>query len=253
MGEAASHTSGKEFSASVPQVVGGKATSSETVGENSTDSLMSVFDPHWANARAFLNYLNEHDLIHRDIADVELGQFVMVSGFLNIQDLVMFKEAWKLDSIKKLIKKGAGIGAPMGNLTSAQKAEAKEQQGNLEMLLELIQIMPHAIHATLLESGDRPVMVWCSLREEYMAAPASEFQLLHGDYIPGQWTMLGILSAGPDVGVDVPNEISDLEPGVMQSIVGVMSKSLSPVIRLSLGRPRVAFAVTPLLIFREVS
>jgi len=251
--ESATETASRELSLGSTHLLAGKHASNDSNLAGTRDGSQRVYDPLWTNARAFLDYLNEHDLIQRDLADATLGQFVLATGFLSIQDLVMFKDAWKLNAIQKMIKQGAGIGAPMGNLSAAQKASVKEQQNNMEALLELIQIMPHAVHATLLKAGESPAMVWCSLRDEYMSIPASEIQLMHGDFIPGEWSILGVLSAGPDMGVDVSNETGNTEPGVMQSVVGVMSKMLLPIIRISLGRPRLAFGVTPLLIFREVS
>jgi hypothetical protein len=213
-----------------------------------------VFDPYWANARAFLDYLNDNDMIQRDMSAANVGQFVLAKGYLSVLDLVMFKEAWKLPSLQRIIKAGMLANQPTGNLTAAQKAAAKEQKSQGEMVLDLIQIMPHSVHASLLVPGDDPHMVWCPLREEYMSTPASELVLMHGVRIPGEWSILGVMSAPPDYVVAGLNPVADeSEPGFMQSMVGQVSNLIAPLVRVALGRPAVASAITPLLIFREVS
>ncbi len=70
----------------------------------------------------------------------------------------------------------------------------------------------------------------------------------------GNWSIIGILSAHPEyLAPDLTQKFDSEDFGLMQSIVGQLSKILAPIVRVSLGRPAAAYAVTPLLIFREVS
>ena len=235
-------------------IAGGSYKGSTARSVDIAEGYSRVFDPHWANASAFLNYLSENDLIQRDISASRMGEFVLAKGYLSVLDLVMFKEAWKLPSLQRMIRAGTGANQHTRNLTSAQKAAAKEQKDNSEMVLDLIQIMPHAVHASLITSDDNPQMVWCPLREEYMVTPASELVLMHGVKIPGDWSILGVMNAPPDYVVDGLNPTVDgSEPGMMQSLVGQVSNLIAPLARVALGRPAAASAVTPILIFREVT
>lgn len=228
-------------------VQGGTETLIETA-----EGYSKVFDPYWANARAFLDHLSERGMIQRDLGSAEVGQFVLCKGWLSILDLAMFKDAWKLPSIQRKIREGAGPSKKVSQMTAAEKHEHHEQKENTDLMLEMIQIMPHSVHATMITSGDTPQLLWCSLRDEYLVTPASDIVLAHGATMPGEWTVMGILNALPEYMTPEP-VADDQAPGLMQSVVGQVSKLIAPVVRLALGRPAAASAITPLLIFREVS
>ena len=180
---------------------------------------------------------------------------MLASGYLSIQDLAMFKEAWKTPSIQRQIKGATGGGQKTGNMTAAQKAEAREQQNNTELFLDMIQIMPHSVHARLLTTlNGQTKLVWCTLDQQCLVAPASDITLTYGEMMSGEWSIIGILSAYPEFQTpDLGQQFDEGDLGLTQSIVGQISKMLAPIVRVALGRPAAAHAVTPLLIFRELS
>ncbi len=239
----------------VPLLGGGKVEFELSPSEPGTESLERVYDPFWTNARQFLNVLTERNMIQRDIGDASIGQFVRVTGYLSIQDLGMFKEAWKAPSIQRRIKGGAGLGQKIGNMTAAQKAAAREEQENKDIFLDMIQIMPHAVHARLLTKiGNSAGLVWCTLDQQYLVAPASDITLTYGDTMSGEWSILGILSAHPEyLTPDLSQQFNDDDFGLTHSVIGQVSKMLAPIVRVTLGRPAAAHAITPLLIFRDVA
>lgn len=249
-----SEHSGRNWGIGAPGIVGGKGESAEDVTKGKRNTLQSVFDPYWTNARALLNYLEEHNLLQRDLDNAQLGQFVLATGYLAILDLGMMKEAWEKTSISKGVKQGIiDSWGPGTAVTAAQKLEAKKQRENAEQIFDFLKIMPHAVNATLLQSVGRPHMFWCALREEYMATPASEIVMSAGGFVQGDWTMMGVLNARPDnialnnLGKPVN---ADLEPGIMDSMVGRICTMLAPATRIAIGRPANAHAITPLMIFR---
>jgi hypothetical protein len=70
--------------------------------------------------------------------------------------------------------------------------------------------------------------------------------------------MLGLLTGRPDVGeIEFQQLMAEhhgkLPPGLLNSGVGLIARTLAPIIRTVLGRPSAAYAVTPILIFREVT
>lgn len=225
------------------------------IAHEMSEGYTRVFDPLWSNARAFLDYLSEHLMLQRDVSQAEIGQFVIAKGFLSIQDLAMFKDAWKAPSIQRKVKAGNGNGQKMANMTSAQKAAAREEQENRDVFLDMIQIMPHSVHARLLTRiDDSAGLVWCTLNQDNLVAPASDITLTYGDTMSGEWAIVGILSAQPEYLTPNLNQQFDAENfGMTESIVGQISKLLAPIVRVTLGRPAAAYAVTPLLIFREVT
>jgi hypothetical protein len=238
----------------VPIIGGGNIEFELGPGEVGSQTLERVYDPFWTNARLFLDVLTERNMIHRDLDAANIGQFVLATGYLSIQDLAMFKEAWKAPSVQRMVKGGTLAGKKTGNMTAAQKAEAREQQANTDLFLDMIQVMPHSVHARLLTSGEGASLVWCTLNQEHLVAPASDITLTYGATMAGEWSIVGILSAAPEYLTPDLNQQFDAENfGLMESIVGQLSKLLAPIVRVSLGRPAAAHAMTPLLIFREVA
>lgn len=229
----------------------GSTETSTEMGEG----YSGVFDPLWSNARAFLDHLSEHGLLGRSLDQAAIGQFVLVKGYLGIQDLSMFKDAWALKSVQSKVKGGIGGNPKQGNMTAAQKAAAREQQENTTLLLDMIQIMPHAVHARLITSEHGNArLVWCTLNQEYLVSPPSDILLAYGDTMAGEWSMVGVLSAHPEyLTPDLNQEFDPENFGLTESIVGQLSKMLAPVVRVALGRPSAAYAITPLLIFRDVA
>lgn len=233
---------------------GGKVEFEVGPGEVGSQTLERVYDPFWTNARLFLDVLTERNMIQRDLDAANIGQFVLATGYLSIQDLAMFKEAWKAPSVQRMVKKGTLAGKKTGNMTAAQKAAAQEQKDNTELFLDLIQVMPHSVHARMITRGESPKLIWCTLNQEHLVAPASDISLTYGAAMSGEWSIVGILSADPEyLTPDLNQEFDPENFGLMESIVGQLSKLLGPVVRVALGRPAAAHAITPLLIFRDVA
>lgn len=70
----------------------------------------------------------------------------------------------------------------------------------------------------------------------------------------GKWSIIGILSAQPEyLTPGFAQQFDESDLGLTHSIVGQISKILAPIVRMTLGRPAAAHAITPLLIFRELS
>ncbi len=239
--------------ADLPIIGGGTVEFEIGPGDSGSQSLERAYDPFWTNARLFLDFLTEKNLLQRDLDEANIGQFVIAKGYLSIQDLAMFKDAWKLPSIQRKVKAGTGV-QKVANMTAAQKAAHREEQENTDLFLDMMQIMPHSVHARMVTSGDATKLIWCTLNQAYLVAPASDITLTYGATMSGEWSIVGILSAHPEYltpDFDQSEEFND--PGLMQSIVGQVSKLLAPIVRVALGRPAAAHALTPLLIFREAS
>jgi hypothetical protein len=87
---------------------------------------------------------------------------------------------------------------------------------------------------------------------------AADIVLKHGSIVPGKWFMLGVLDGLPDYAAnpDRPGELNEGELAVVRladTVAGKAVAHLAPITRNLLGRPRGTFAMTPLMIFRQVS
>lgn len=236
-------------------VASGKVQGATETSTDMGEGYSGVFDPLWSNARAFLDHLSEHDLLGRSLEQASIGQFVLAKGYLGIRDLAMFKEAWKLPSVQRKVKAGSASGQKASNMTAAQKAAAREEQENTALFFDMIQIMPHAVHAQLITSEEGNArLVWCTLNQDYLVSPPSDITLAYGGMMAGEWSIVGVLSAHPEfLTPDLDQQFDEENFGLTESIVGQISNMLAPVVRFALGRPSAAHAITPLLIFREVA
>jgi hypothetical protein len=233
--------------------------------EEGSETSERVYDPLWTNALAFLDYLEERNMIQLDIHKARIGQFVLATGQLLIIDVTMLKDAWEKPTVKKKKKMlaGARIPEPEGNRHSRRAQQAQQnrdrqsddQVENINFMIELLTILPHSIQGHLIGSDYR---LWATLGEESLVGLSTDITLKHGSYVPGDWSVLGILDAFPEGSAPPsdPGSLNDqdaLAAGHAGTLVGTLAAQLSPLTRNILGRPATAHGITPLLIFRAVS
>jgi hypothetical protein len=160
--------------------IGKAGTAKEVItGSEARDSAERTYDPLWINARTFLDFLTERQMIIRDLSQARIGQFVLASGSLAIFDLGILKETWKLPAVKDIVLKGAATTdtsqcALSGNRKERARAKHAKKNADSEasaMAFELLKIMPHAIQATI---RGKDWTMWSSLREDSLAIPGSE-------------------------------------------------------------------------------
>jgi hypothetical protein len=81
--------------------------------------------------------------------------------------------------------------------------------------------------------------------------------LKHGTTIAGEWAVMGVLDALPDL--DSSGDVTEsgiagaIGTGALEGPFGQMMRTLIPIMRPMLGRPFKAYGITPLLIFRKVT
>lgn len=223
------------------------------------------FDVKWLDPVRFLDEINRRGMIYRHIADAGIGQIVLLSGNLALFDLSTLKTVWSIKEFQQAMiaaAQSAQIAEPTVPLNRHErrkpqnKAVVSEDEKAQRAALELLPSLPHAVQACIFD--DNELAVWCSLREEALATPASDLLLKHGCRVAGQWSMIGILDAYPEEG---PNAAADASlEHIYQELaaarlggLGALIGSIAPPIRQMLGRPATAYGVTPILIFREVS
>ncbi len=179
----------------VPLIATAEGEQSSEAGASSQHDSQRVYDPIWANARTFLDYLAERDMIQKDVAEANMGQFVLCSGSLSITDLQLMERTWKLKSVQTLIKSGQ---QPTGRNRRERRAQSVSvtptTADNVDLVIDLLSIMPHTIQAKISGTAN----TWCSLSQDGMSTLASDITLKHGTRIPGEWHALGVLDAKPE-------------------------------------------------------
>lgn len=246
-------STGEDLKLSARVLSGGKQEKIDT-SLSMNEGYARVFDPYWSNARAFLDFINDRGLLVNKVASAEIGQFIISKGLLTILDLATLKQLWDKPAIQKRVLSGIDQSKPLSQMTKEEKKAFEEAKLSNEVMLDFMKVAPHSVHASMLTHDEPISMVWGSLRDEYLTTPASDLTLMHGHQIAGEWSIVGILNAKPDFVVpELDGNIDQSEVGTLSSLVGQISAKMAPIMRVTLGRPAFAHAVTPLLIFRTVA
>ncbi len=231
-------------SGGIPLVMAGSGEHSHQTDAEYQRENRRVYDPTWANARAFLDYLDQHKMLQKNIDLAGMGQFIICAGKLAIADLHVVERSWQLKSMQAIMKAGK---EPIGNRHSRRTEPAPPPKSTeLDFALEMLSIMPHTIQARI----EGAAKVWCSLNQDGLATQASDITLKHGMVIPGEWHAVGILDAKPEYYTEDAPAVNFLDPN---ELALKMLSLIAPITRTMLGRPNTYYGITPLLIFREIA
>lgn len=238
-------------SGGVPLVATGSAEHAQDTGKSYTKESQRSYDPLWVNALTFLDHVDAHRLLVRDISQANIGQFVLFSGVLAVADLQMMSKAWSLPSMQASIRQGAAETQTKGRQRKNARLKSGYVPNEIDLFLDFIKILPHTTQATL--TSERQT-VWCNLATEGLSIAASEIALKHGADVPGEWHAVGVLDAQPDW---YSSPFAEDEPEIDFSdgkeVAAKLMKLLAPITRNMLGRSDRSYGITPLLIFRSVS
>jgi hypothetical protein len=215
-----------------------------------TESSERVYDPYWANARAFLDFLEDAQMLVRDLNAAGIGQFVLASGSLSVIDIATIKRMFSNTTLKKRFlelpqeETGLIVG---GRLESKREKELRNKvhAENVSFGFELVSCFPFTVQTTLITKEHE--FVWSTLNEECMTVKAGDLFLQHGIHIQGEWNVVGILDAKPS-GLSTDPIVHDTVSPIIAALT-----TLGPVVRPLIGRPDISFGLTPLLIFRDAS
>jgi len=242
-----------------PEGAEGSMTLGMHPSQGGSESLHRVYDPLWTNARTLLDYLDQKELIQRDLNRARLGQFILASGELSILNAGLLPKIWETSGVRDIAVRSAGetaraaINTALSNapIRSAERAKAekialKVAETNAQAAMDVIALLPHSAQCTIRGSG---YSVWSTLNSDGMVGRVSDLSLKHGTEIPGHWSLLGLLDALPS---PIPEQLQIPNTGVPTHMAAFI-RNLSNLSRTIVGRPPDAYGVTALLLFREVS
>jgi hypothetical protein len=249
--------------ASTPLTGGGNVGFEITPKETGGETMERVYDPYWANARELLDALTDNGLLISDLDLAGIGSLVHVSGALSVIDLGMLKDAWALDAVRRTALAGGTaeqvepLNRQERRAQSTQRPKGKETPPTEnELTFEFLKILPHSLSAMLNGSHGS---VWCGLSENYLVGSGSDLVLKHGHRVAGEWNMVGVLDAQPDISglggvLEAADEILNGDGALLfNSLIGNIFRNLAPTFRLMVGRPPNSYGITPLMIFRKVA
>ena len=232
----------------IPLVAKGHTNVKRTWRKEGSLSGGKVFDPLWVNTLTLLDYLETNSLISRTISTSEIGQFVLTSGSTRLNDFSLLKASWDMPSVKRLLQN-----SQPNKTRNGPKNQGNNNRDLLAFLQDMLRTLPHTFQL-LMDTGSENV--WAILGEESILAQTSEYSLKYGGVLPGNWSMLGILDAVPLDGYvwnkDEPFDTSMHPTFVDQSPLLDVLLTVTQLSQNLLGRRLDHYAMTPLMVFREI-
>lgn len=223
-----------EATVGVPTVTGGKMGNDHTVNTTSEQ----LYDGLPTMPREMINRLDELGFIQKNLSPENLGDLVLVQGYLNITDIEVMKGV-----IDPTIKFALNS---MPNTTGAHKEKRKSFENTINPVIEFMKNVPFALSCNLFvpfESDDQLTQVWMSLAREDMSSVIHDINFKHGEKLAGKWYVLGILDAIPN-SMDSSNIVLP-NSGEMEQFKKAMSEMMK-----MFGRDDEAYGMTPIAIFR---
>ena len=162
-----------------------------------------------------------------------------MTGFARIIDIAALKSIWPV--IGKAFSRSQS-GNRQQRRASGKTGEDGPELNTVEML-EAVTKLPHALE---LHFATERGMSWSTLKPSSMLSSADDVALKHGDALPGEWRLLGIVDARPNE--DVASAWDDQPQTPLSSLVANLLRHVRDI----MGRPVDAYGVTPLLLFRVV-
>lgn len=222
-----------EATLGVPTVTGGKMGNDHSVSTTSEHQ----YDGIPTMPREMINKLDELGFIQKELDPSNLGNIVLVEGYLNITDIEVMKGV--IDPTLKFMMNG------LPNTTSAHKERKKKLEATVTPLVDFMKNVPFALSCNLFvpSENDQLIQVWMSLSREDMSTVIHDINFKHGEKLAGKWYVLGILDAIPN-SLDSSN-ITLPSIGEMEQFKSAMSEMMK-----IFGREDEAYGMTPIAIFR---
>lgn len=222
----------KEASIGVPTVTGGKLSHTDMV----TNAGERSYDPMPSMPSDVINRLDELGFIEHHLSPDNLGRLVLLSGKLGISDISLLK-----DASDALLKQVAEDKASLeNNLNKRKKIYDQEIKAN-KHIFDFLKQIPYSLEARLLLNGDE---VWMTLNREEIIGSAYEINFKHGDFLSGNYYVLGVLDATPN---------DDYSNHQHQNELRVAMSSMTQELKKLMGRPNSCYGITPIAIFRVIT
>lgn len=222
-----------EATVGVPTVTGGKMGNDHSVNTTSEH----LYDGIPTMPREMINKLDELGFIQRELDPSNLGNLVLLEGYLNITDIEVMKGV--IDPTVKFMM------SSMPNTTTAHKEKKKKLESSVIPFIDFMKNVPFALSCNLfVPSADGKLeQIWMSLSREDMSTVIHDINFKHGEKLAGKWYVLGILDAIPN-SLDTSNFILP-SIGDMEQFKSAMSEMMK-----MFGREDDAYGMTPIAIFR---
>lgn len=215
-------SSSNTFKAGLHAVEGSKTSEKQKI-----DTLEKRIDPHDQKILDILKYLNLPQVSY-NLPSNPIGQIFLIKGNINIRDYQTIK-----DAIPIIL---SSFTIPNSNVKLSKK-ELNEQKKFIESLFKLV---PMGLELEI-KMDDNTTLIGF-LKEQFLTESPNDLLKIYGNQLPGQWYCLGIIDSIKQLETDT--EVSDLRQSIDQFAMAI--KELY-------NQENIEYAITPILIFRELT
>ena len=179
--------------------------------------------------------LNARGLIH-DITQAKPGQIVLLSGRMQMVDLVLMNDLLEPALDMEL--------SNMPSLTDAHRRKKREKAEENGTLIKMFSALPKLLQVRIF---DDTKSAWCTIRHVDMMQDSFSIAMKHGVTVRGQWHVLAVLDALPDdteLDEKAFEYMTDLDNGYFTALLHI---------RTMMGRRFNEYGISPLAIFRKLT
>lgn len=225
-----------EATVGLPTVTGGKLGNDHSV----SSTAEHLYDGLPTMPREMIDRLDELGFIRKELKADLLGNLVLLKGRLGVFDIGVSKE---------LMEPAINMHIKTLESDHRTKKEAAELKKNKQDLLNFCKSIPYGLEAkVLVKTGEKSETgveladeVWMTLNRAEMSGSTHDINFKHGEFLAGDWHVLGVLDALPYDDFTFDTEKNDFRHGV---------SALIQLMKDFAGRPSTAFGLTPIAIFR---
>ena len=221
----------KEATIGMPTITGGKLSHANTLSNTGE----RTYDPIPSMPSDVIHRLDELGFIGRELNSDNLGGLVLLSGRLGILDISLLK-----DMMDVMFKQAAEEKASLESNTSKRKKVYEQELKANQPIADVLKRIPYSLEARLLVGCDE---IWMTLNRDEIIGNAYEINFKHGDFLSGDYYVLGVLDATPNDDYENPIHLGELKIA--------MSAMLQELKKL-MGRPNSCYGMTPIAIFRTI-
>ncbi|HHX87626.1 MAG TPA: hypothetical protein GX693_05540 [Firmicutes bacterium] len=192
-----------------------------------SDVIEKRIDPHDQRIIDILSLLNLSPY-EDDLSSLNVGQLVLLRGSLIMRNYHFLSKV--IPMLPEIMSWQSSTTSPKGK---------KKTKSEIKPMVDMLKIIPFGLEVELITGNGQSIIG--SIKEEYLEDSHNDLLRIYGNYVPGDWYVLGIYSS--------------IDPKLRQSLaVSSMRDSLDDVAsviqELYITGDN---AITPIIIFRELS
>ena len=203
-------------------------------GTRSSGSV--TYDQSTINTLTLLDHLYSNSMIQRDVTKAGIGQIVLTSGILSVFDYSLFESIYKIKAFRSFFRS-------LMDSSYTDNPEIRKMMPKEEYISLTAETARFNRSLRFYLASERHL--FCGSMDKDGFAPSPESLLMdYRNYSLGEWFLLGTLDQRPQE----EEQSKDSPPNPITGLIQIYHAY----VHNALGKPEDAYALTPLMIFREV-